>query len=326
MFRKKYAVYRLHFTGPFHISNNRDDYGTSLRFVSSDSMYAAITATLAKIGRAIPNNGDLRCVISALFPFYKRDNESPAVLFFPKPLTLSFPILKDGGITDTKKMKRIKWLDVAHLSKVLEGEEYISSAIIDNSIKGEYLTDEDIDGSFVVSEVLERVAVSRSFEDAKPFYVERLHFKGESGLFFLAEGDTTVIDETLPLLSSEGIGTDRNIGYGTFDFDKTELTIDLPEDVEYGLSLSTFIPENKTQLSTILSGDYVAYDFSRRGGWITTPPHLTMRKNAIYAFNPGSVFHRLSSGKGRIVDLAPKGLVDHPIWRCGKALVLPIKL
>jgi hypothetical protein len=30
--------------------------------------------------------------------------------------------------------------------------------------------------------------------------------------------------------------------------------------------------------------------------------------------------------KGKIVDLAPNGLINHPVWRCGKTIVLPIKL
>lgn len=155
--------------------------------------------------------------------------------------------------------------------------------------------------------------------------MDRVCFEGDSGLFFIAEGDTTMIDKALPLLALEGIGTDRNVGNGFFEYDRDILSVSLPHDAEYGLSLSTFIPESKEQLTTLLS-NHSSYELQRRGGWITTAPYNSIRKNVIYAFAAGSVFYGIQSGAGRIVDLAPQGLVKHPIWRCGKALVLPIKM
>ena len=323
---KSFTAYRLRFTGPLHIADSRDDYGTSLRSISSDTMYAALTATLAKMGKEIPADGDLGCVISALFPFYRKDFSQSPILFFPKPLALSLPRLTKENAAEAKKMKKVKWVDRDYLQDILAGKDVFASPPDGSHLKGEFLTSGDFDESFLVSEVLERVTVSRTFEDSKPFYMERLHFKGDSGLFFLVDGDTALVDEALPLLSAEGIGTDRNVGNGTFEFEKEKLEVNLPDDAEYGVSLSTFIPEDKPQLESLLNGESVAYELLRRGGWIATPPYLSLRKNAIYAFAPGSVFHVFLSGSGRIVDLAPKGLVHHPIWRCGKALVLPIKL
>ena len=176
------------------------------------------------------------------------------------------------------------------------------------------------------SSVSSRVAVSRHFEDARPFYMDRVFFFGRSGLFFLAEGDTSYLDKALPLLCLEGIGTDRNVGNGQFEYEKINICLTCPDATSSSLILSTLIPEDKKQLESMISGDKVAYDLLRLGGWISTPPHLTIRKNAIYAFAAGSIFSGLQSGCGRIVDLAPDGIVTHPIWRCGKAIVLPIQL
>ena len=324
---KSFTAYKLHFTGPLHISDSRDDYGTSLRSVSSDTMYAALTATLVKLGEELPQNGDLGCVISALFPFYQGDRDKEATLFFPKPLATAMQRLNTGNVSDAKKIKRVRWLDLEHLQRALIGEGPFSSDSLSDNLKDEYLTQNVIDERFITSEVLERVTVSRNFEsDAKPFYMERIHFKASSGLFFLAEGNTLLIDQALPLLSHEGLGTDKNIGNGSFEFEKTSVEIAIPSEAEYGVSLSTFIPENKSQLESFLRGTSHAYDLSRLGGWISTPPYLSLRKNAIYSFVPGSVFYEISSGVGRVVDLAPKGIMDHPVWRCGKALVLPFKL
>ena len=83
--KKDFLIYKLHFTTPLHLGDARDDYSISLKSVSSDTMYAALTASLAKIGKAIPPNGDLGFTISSLFPFYQKDTKSKTVLFFPRP-------------------------------------------------------------------------------------------------------------------------------------------------------------------------------------------------------------------------------------------------
>ena len=107
----------------------------------------------------------------------------------------------------------------------------------------------------------------------------------------------------------------------------------MPDNADCSLTLSSFIPESKEQLTELLDGDNIAYDFIRRGGWITTPPHNTIRKNIIYAFTAASVFAKQTSDvytSGKIVDLKPQlnfePKVAHPIWRCGKALFIPIKI
>lgn len=318
---KSYTAYKLRFRGPMHISNNRDDYGTSLTCYPSDSMHAALLATLAKMGEELPKNGDLGCVISSLFPFYQNSPDSPAVLFFPKPLSLT-PIQSDNA-ADIKRIKGIQWIDKTILQSILGGNSVIGLNPT-SCIKGDFMTCEAIEEPFILHSLHERATISRSFDVAKPFLMERILFKGYSGLFFLVEGESNLIDYTLPLLSEEGIGTDRNVGNGSFSYEKTSINIDIPEKADYGLSLSTFIPESKNQMEDLLDGDSVAYELVRRGGWISTPPHLNYRKNSIYSFAPGSVLHNLITGAGRIVDLAPQGVIPHPIWRSGKTLSLPI--
>lgn len=308
MAKKQFTVYRLHFTSPLHIGDVREDYGISLKTLSSDTLYAALTATLAKMGEKLPDDGDLGCVISSLFPYRKDTRDADPTYYFPKPLGVKYP--KDLKPEDFKKAKKMQWLDLQQFEKALNGQPV---TVCNNP-------------DFIKSEVSERVSVSRDYsEDSKPFYMDRVYFEGESGLFFMAEGDTAAIDKALPLLAMEGIGTDRNVGNGFFEYEKGTLFIAVPHDEEYGISLSTFIPESKEQLTSLLS-NHSSYELQRRGGWITTLPYNAIRKNVIYAFSAGSVFSSIQSGAGKIVDLAPQGLVKHPIWRCGKTLVLPIKM
>ena len=338
----KFKVYRLHFTAPLHISDQREDASVSQKTIHSDTLHAALISCRAKVGLRVPEDGDIGCVISDLFPYYQQEVDREPVYFLPMPLQSTLPQLADPA--DAKKVKKVQWVDTRLYSKLLQGEKFFCGKRDDLShIKASYLTEavlpKDASGStdFVKSEVMQRVKIEdrTGKEPAMPYYVDRISFKDYSGLYFLALGDTTLLDEALPILEMEGIGTDRYVGYGFFKVIKDEagMIIDVPEDAAYQVVLSMLIPETKEQLDDLVNGDKVAYDFTRRGGWITTPPYSTLRKNAIYAFLPGSVFCRTNDEytMGRIANLRPEGeigglVVNHPIWRNGKSIMLPIVL
>jgi len=323
----KFKVYKLHFKTPLHLGDERDDYSISLKTIHSDTMYSALISSLAKMGNDIPQDGDLGFTISSLFPFYQENEESNANYFFPKPLKQTMPKLKD--ISKAKDVKKVLWLDKYYFEKIINGTSLFEDDESINCIKGEYLTEANIEKDFISSQVFPRVTVSRSGqEDAKPFYMEKIFFTDNSGLFFIAQGETDLLEKALNLLQHEGIGTDRNVGNGFFEYTTDEIEINLPKDSVNIMSLSLFIPEDQQQLVKMFEGENVAYDFVRRGGWITTPPYNTYRKNAIYAFLPGSVFNnRSSETHGKIVDLKPEiehANFSHSIWRNGKAIFIPI--
>ena len=335
-----FKIFKLHFTAPLHISDQHDDLGNSQKIIQSDTLYAALMSCLAKNGEDLPEDGELGFTVSSLFPYFKKDKDSSPVYFLPIPMQSRQADLAD--VTKAKTVKKVQWIDSNLYSSVLSGESLFDGT--DSYIpyiQGNYLTTyelpEDINGSkeFVRSEVSQRVTLmSRTGEeDAKPFYVDKILFRYDAGLYFIVEGDTSLLEKALHLLSLEGIGTDRNVGYGFFEYTADSLSIDLPKEANHQLSLSLLIPESKEQLEMLLNSECVAYDFVRRGGWITTYPYMTLRKNAIYGFVPGSVF-RKDEGEsatviGKIVDLKPETVdveITHHVWRNGKAIMLPIKL
>ncbi len=333
MAKHTFNIYKLHFTSSVHLGDARDDYGVSLKTIASDTMYAALISCLAKLGKEIPKDGDLGCTISSLFPFYQKDKaDEDAVFFFPKPLKQTLPPSKKA-VEERKKIKKIAWLDTTFFSKILQGEQLFNEQTIGgNAIQGEFMTDVPVDKDFITSQVSPHVTVSRDCsEDAKPFYMDRIAFKDYSGLYFIADGDVLLLEKALNLLQYEGIGTDRNVGNGYFEYEADTIDLEIPENSDHAVSLSSFLPESKEQLRTMLESDDVAYDFQRRGGWITTPPNNTLRKNVIYAFTAASVFRRQCDGVetlGQVgIDLMPNlPMVTHPVWRCGRALFLPIKV
>ena len=334
-----YKIFKLHFTSPLHIADRHEDESNSMKTIQSDTLYAALTSCLAKTGDAMPEDGDLGFTISSLFPYFQRGKDGNPIYFLPMPMQASLSELAD--VSMAKKVKRIQWIDSELYTNVLTGDR-----LFDGSdkyipyIQESYLTKralpEDTNGSkeFVMSEVSQRVTLNSRTgdEDAKPYYVDKVIFRYESGLYFIAEGDTELLEKALNLLAIEGVGTDRNVGFGFFEYTSDSLSLNIPEDADHQIALSLLIPESKEQLGELLASDNVAYDFTRRGGWITTYPFTTLRKNAIYGFLPGSVFSKTNEPShiiGKIVDLRPEiGELtpDHPIWRCGKSIMLPIKL
>ena len=332
-----FNIYKLHFTSPLHISDRRDDYGKSLRTLQSDTMYAALTDCLAKIGHKIPEDGDLGFTISSLFPYYQESEDKASVYFLPMPFQTHMPELEDVAMA--KKVKKVQWVDSELYSKILNGDNLFEGD--DNlvyNIQAIYLTDRKLplglDGSkdFVNSKVFQRVSKEdrTGQKDAWPFYIDRLTFKDYSGLYFIAIGETTLLDEALKVLILEGIGTDKNVGFGAFEYMKDSISMDVPTKADYQVSLSLLIPESNEQLAKLMETDKVAYDFERRGGWITSSTEYHLRKNAIYGFLPGSVF--CNTGKdciGKIKNLQPRDengvpLTSFPIWRNGKSIMLPI--
>jgi CRISPR type III-A-associated RAMP protein Csm4 len=329
-----FNIYKLHFSSPLHISDQRDDGSISMKTIQSDTLYAALTSCLAKTGQEIPADGDLGFTLSSMFPYYQEKDDSSPIYFLPLPFQTRLPQLKD--VSKAKTVKKIRWVDSDLYASVLQGKQFFDGTDENYAnIHDSYLTARafPVEEDFIQSDVAQRVFLeSRTGQkDALPYYVDRITFQDKSGLYFMATGQVELLNKALALLAQEGIGTDRHVGFGCFDFTTDTLTIETPQEAEHQVALSILIPESEDQMQQLLSSDLVAYDFARRGGWITTYPYNTFRKNAIYAFLPGSVFCRTNNpnGVGRIVDLSPKIEAKshiHPIWRNGKSLTLPIKL
>lgn len=322
-------IYKLHFSSALHIGTEKEDYGISNKVIDSDTLYAALTSCLAKLGEEIPQNGDLGFCVSNMFPYFQQSKESTPVYFFPKSLRQELPELKDVSIA--KVIKKVTWLDINYFTKYINGYKLYDQENEINDIKGSYLTQCVIDKDFIQSQVSGRAEISRTGkEDATPFYMDRVYFKYHSGLYFIAIGDTSLLEKSLRMLSLEGIGTDRNIGNGFFEYEKDTIDLQVPTNCKYAISMSNFIPSSKEELSKLLDGDKVSYDFRRRGGWITDSGYNTLRKNSINSFLAGSVFKMeidKIEEKGTIFDLNPDNkLVNHPIFRSGKSIFIPYNI
>lgn len=339
MVQQKFLIYRLRFTSPLHFSDEKnDDYSNSQRTIHSDTLHAALVSALAKTGLRIPEGGDLGFAISSLFPYYQQGMETKPVYFLPRPTSLfSLPNELFGY---HKNLKALRWVDLDFFARLIHGEKLFNDSEVLKSIQGEYLSVNALPkNGFVHATVVQRVQIPRicqnddQAEQSRPFYMERVYFGGASGLWFLVHPESKhvdLLDKGLKILENEGLGTDRNIGNGFFEALKDEVIIDLPES-DLAMSLSVFLPEKQDAFD---AGQWNQFQLLKRGGWITTNPYNTYRKNSVYMIATGGIMKlpvasKAAIVKGRVADLTPElpfEQIDHRVFRNGKAIFIPIKI
>lgn len=342
--QRQFTAIRLEIGHSIHLGSFREDYETSETRLHSDAFYAAIVQAWSSLGVAHPLVSEvglteappLSFVVSSLFPFFKANEKSEPTYFFPVP-TSGLP-LKNESLRD--RIKHVQWLDGVQFRSLLE------TGFLKNEdvafVQGKFYTapNAGFEANFMQTDLHPRVYVPRVGEtndkneavsDTVIFYLERLFFREGCGLFCLAQFDDesikTDVETALDFLQTEGLGTDRHVGHGQFEYkmDDFEAFADLPVS-DFSLNLSLFCPESQAQLSTMLDPDRSRYSLLKRGGWITSEPDLSVRKDSIYMFREGGIFKTNLPSAGKTWDLRPREVLGegHPIWRVGRSLFLPV--
>ncbi|MBK8656806.1 MAG: type III-A CRISPR-associated RAMP protein Csm4 [Haliscomenobacter sp.] len=213
---KQFDCIKLHFTAPLHLSRGREQYDESAKVLHSDALAASLFVAALRLGaseqEALSMVGSFR--LTSAFPFWQEE------YFFPKPLArLPFPIKNTPEEKRGKPYKKIRFLGKTWFEKMLRGEEEEIDEIL-HLRKKEFLSS-ILNVAVFKTDVIQRVAIAPDyFEDARPFFTERIFFNDNAGLFFLIEWeDETVKDlfrQSLRLLGDLGIGTDRSVGNGFY--------------------------------------------------------------------------------------------------------------
>ena len=327
-----FDVIKLKFTSPLHLSRGQTEfYDKSETILHSDTIKSALFSCAKILYKdAITKEFLESFSISSAFPFKDKN------FFFPKPIG-ELPLnIKDinGVAKKNKKMKKVEFVSKCFFEKIINADNIIDVSENNFSGNGKFLSKENQEIIIFKSEVQQRLAMPKSEEtNPVPYYVDRLFFQEDSGLYFLVnykdERMKTIIFDSLKLLSEQGIGTDRNVGNGQFNFEKEkDFEINAPNNADYQINLSLFLPcDNEI---TDKSMNNSRYQLLKRGGYISSPENLdllTFRKKSVYMFQEGSVFSNVPL-KGKIVDLKPDNVegLNHEIWRDGKAIFIPLKL
>lgn len=319
---------KLRFAAPLHLGRGvGETYDTGSRLLHSDTISSAIASARVQLMGDKNLKQFLESFrVSSAFPFFKES------LFFPKPMVkLNFGIENEDETRLGKQLKKLEYIEKALFEKLLTGKKVqVQSGQF--SKNGKYLWAEKApDKEFITAQVQQRVTVPRDGQgDSKPYYVERLFFDADAGLFFLLDcPDNQIFREfelALKYLEDSGIGTDRSVGNGFFNAEIANLEFAVPEKAEYRMNLSLYCP-TREELPSLMEGE-PAYLLEKRGGFIAGAANEQfrhLRKKSVYMFTEGSVF-KASELQGKVLDIRPQWDDEklHPVYRSGKPVGIPI--
>lgn len=339
--QKTFNLIKLHFKAPLHISSGKEEYGSTNEILPSDALKSAIFAASLQLYGDEANEDFFRDFkVSSAFPFFKDE------YFFPKPFVkLPFAIKEHQNeeAVEAKMLKKVRYLGKNFFEETLRkgnAENDKRGLSTDNIPKDPFLTDhpdrEEIQKQGLFKkEQHPRVAIPPwdSADETDPFYMEKLYFRENCGLFFALEAHDESLKKAksaLRLLADQGIGSDRNVGNGHFTFEEAELSLQVPEDGTHQVALSLFCPQKEEINDEFLNNSN--YELMKRGGYLASPKKedfMSYRKKSVFMFSEGSIFPDYGLN-GKYVDLKPEvdngESPDHPVWRDGRPITLPIKV
>jgi len=332
---KTFTIYRLTFTTPLHISNIKADYGRSEQAIHSDTLVAAVMQMWAKSGNENWINQYSQMALSSLFPWLT-DPDGIIRYFLPRPKMWRSSEHKftTDHFDKHKEYKKIAWIETPCYKDFLNDTLEVNMDYLQEEF---YISTFHAKPDFVVKGIVPRIMRPRDEHEAtRIFYMDRLFFNQGSGFYFIIASHEELGIEFLPrfegalkLLGEEGIGTDRNVGQGKFDFVTDTIDLDLPDKATHFVTLGTYNPGDECA-RPIPIDQHTSYDTMKRGGWMGEP-FGTYRKRSVNMFKPGSVLPgsiKPDCTGGRIIDVTPLNTpipVAYTVLRSGRTLLLPFK-
>lgn len=338
---------KLRFTAPVHFGRGREELDRSELLYHSDSLKSALYSVglgFFDMWEAEKNFFDA-FRISSCFPFAKDE------YFIPKAqLRREIELINIDRDQVPKRVKKIEYLEKSVF------EQYVSQAEQPLKIDPDNITPDGLfvcknrdtfinktektatPISFFKSEVQQRVvlpAPESKDQESRPFYIDRIYFEKDCGLYFLADFSNQEVEQqvytALRVLGEQGIGTDRTVGNGYFEFDPSIDVADFALNIQANsgcyLAMGLFLP-TEADYQNISMPDS-SWNFLKRGGYMAGSEHEVfrhLRKKSVYMFTEGSIFKSDHDLQGKYLDVAPPwdDTRMHPVWRDGKCLLIKI--
>lgn len=334
-------AWHLRFTGPLRLSHSTGLPERSEIIVHSDTLKAALFAVGLQIYPEWAEQAEnffKAFSLSSAFPFCGDE------YFLPRP---QCPVIFRFSQTDpalfAKRAKKIQYVSVEYYGKLRAGSSAQPSILDVNDsqvVQGQFLSSRSHTSERMIWETVVEPHASKledPFGSPRYFTTSRTFFAHDCGLYFLIRFH----DETwrgpllnaLRLLGHQGLGSDRSVGNGFFDFhpDKDVKNFDsyLPaldtfNSGGYYVALGMYLPTWQDLEHANL--DESSWTLVKRGGYLAAPEnpeHMRLRRNWVMMMGPGSVIKSDEMPEGKIVDLRPQvphDPVQHPVWRDGRCL------
>lgn len=275
------------------------------------------------------NSTDLPFTLTSAFPF------AQDVYLFPKPLI--FDRSKNISENAKKDIKRVQFVSDNIFRSIIAGNapDFTDNLFI-NSEKvwvtpeeRTQLTASERDDDFTIwtTQTRPRVTIGSQNAGSQIWHVQTVQFNKCCGLWFAVNYDSDEtkqkVETLLRVLGDNGIGGERNAGYGQFEFETADIQLPETEVGNQFITLAPISPKSPEQLENLLIGD-VAYAVNPLTGWVSTTGSASLRKQ-VNMFTEGSVLNAGEEQRiGSLVDLSPNGYA-HPVYRYGYAWQVGIR-
>lgn len=316
----KALVYRLYFRGPVHPGERGVGREAVSELLHSDTLFSALLSSLRlwrgnrEVERWLApfREGEPPFLLTSAFPF------AGEVLFLPRPLK---PI--PGEEIEGKRLKGVCWLSPKAFDAVLKGIP-MAAEVKENFLitpQEERLLPLKGDGLWK-REMVPRVALDRSSGASQLFFVKRLYFAPECGLWFAVhyrdESFLPELEALLRILEDWGIGGERSRGCGQFTFKAGEAPPSLWPNFGEGESVTLSLWAPKAEELHLLKRS--RYRLKFRSGWLLSPEaEGAFRSQEVYLIEEGAVVPK-GAPLGGLSDVTPRRVFDrHPIYRYGFA-------
>ena len=318
-------LYKLNFTSSLHLGTEGIGQEKIESLLHSDTLYNAIIINWSLIY-------DDRIEDIAVNPLFKISSAFPFIgnkLFFPAPLGIFDKKMEDEK-EDLKFWKKLEWIPEetlrSYLKKgVLEDSDYTElKKFFDDS---KYFKKNKLNFGF--EEERPRVTVDRVNNSSDEYFHSRdFAFKNNSGLFFLIDFDNEKLkqkfDASLSLLGDNGIGADRSIGKGLFDYTVGKIDFKIASEKDKSLLLSLYFPlQEEIENDLLIYSDYKLKERFGYIGWINSSGK---KRNKIRMLAEGSVLNMKGRLGGSVVKVASvKTGVPYDVYRNGEGFLLKIE-
>lgn len=288
-------AYRLRFTAPLHIGIEGIGAEKIDVTVHSDTLWGALAN--AYLALNLPFDFEHpQFLVSSAFPYF-RD-----YLFFPLPLgalNYAFDEVQDAQVKDLKK---IKFVEKRLFQALINGQKPSWRSMHSYKKNNAYLLPEacaemEETPVFEIHET-PRVTLDRYSDSAiegQMFYFAEMVFAPQAGLFFLArfpqENERKHFEAALRFLGDEGLGADRTVGKGLFDFEAAELELETPQTADMFTTLALYHPIKDEIKKGLLRN--ARYELISRKGFAFNPAVRGKRRKFVRMFTEGSVFTRV---------------------------------
>lgn len=334
-------------------------FQTSLR---SDTLWGLIISALSilkpkkeidlLVNLFLENNPPF--LLSSVMGFMKNEN-AKIIHYFPKPIVCNFEYEINSAVKMTyyKQFKKLNVINQSIFEDLVNGnisdkDLFRNFVLYQELIEKSILIDDDkkkleefefmfsnplVKNELIMHNTIDRMSGSTLEKDdgGQLYYTDETFIDNNEGLFFLVEGDLSIIEPALRFLSHFGFGGNNTIGKGNFKYEVKDFNFNLPkEKVNSFITLSLFNPK-QSELADFMkeeNKDKLWYELDFRAGRIgvhfADDPSKN-QKDIVANFKEGSTFPFMDEKfPGRILQTATSA--SHNIYNNGFAFKIPSNL